>query len=226
MKRMRWGMCLLLVLACAGAAHAQLGMDMFTKRLTFTKVFHPVIGKGAEYETTKSSGSKSSVMEMAIVGKESIDGKDGYWMQMVFTEDNGQKMVGKSLITADDFMPHKMIIDMPGQGAMEIPTNPSAAHKNQQDEMQQKMNDWHSVGSESITVPAGTFSCDHWQNAKGDANAWTSDKVYPFGLVKSSGQGNSMVLLKVLDNVPDRITGPVKQFDIQQMMQQRQQQKP
>jgi hypothetical protein len=225
MNTMRWGLSLLVVLGCAGAVRAQLGMDMFTKRLTITKVFHPEVGKGAQYEDTKGNGS-NNVMEMAIVGKETVDGKEGYWMQIVFTDEKGGKTVGKSLITADDFAPHKLIIEMPGQGAMEIPMNLSGSHKNQRDEMQNKMNDWHSVGSESITVPAGTFSCEHWQNAKGDENAWTSDKVYPFGLVKSSGhQGQSMVLVKTLDNVPDRITGPVKPFDIQQMMQQRQQQK-
>jgi len=35
-----------------------------------------------------------------------------------------------------------------------------------------------------------------------------------------------MVLVKVLDNVPDRITGPVKKFDMQEMMQQMQKGKP
>jgi hypothetical protein len=34
-----------------------------------------------------------------------------------------------------------------------------------------------------------------------------------------------MVLVKVLSDVPDRITGPVKKFDMQQMMQQMQQQR-
>jgi hypothetical protein len=227
MKRLACVVMLSAVLGCASGVHAQMGMDMFTKRFTITKVFHPVIGKGAQYEDTKGNGS-NNIMEMAIIGKETVDGKDAYWMQMVFTEDKGQKMVGKSLITADDFRPHRMIVDMPGQGAMEMPMNMSAPRKNTRDEMQEKMNDWHSVGTETVTVPAGTFSCEHWQNSKGDENAWTSDKVYPFGLVKSSGKGSTTVLVKQLDNVPDRITGPVKKFDIQEMMRQKmqEQQKP
>jgi len=44
-------------------------------------------------------------------------------------------------------------------------------------------------------------------------------------MIKEVGPNSSMVLVKVLDNVPDRITGPVKQFDMQQMMQQMQQQR-
>lgn len=221
MKRMAWVALLLAVFGCAFSVRAQLGMDMFTKRLTITKVFHPIVGKGAQYEDTKGNGS-NNVMEMAIIGKETVDGKDAYWMQMVFTEEKGQKMVGKMLMTADDFRPHRMIADMPGQGAMEIPMN-MTGRPNQRNEMQDKMNEWHSVGTETITVPAGTFSCEHWQNAKGDENAWTSDKVYPFGLVKSIGKGSTTVLVKQLDNVPDRITGPVKKFDIQEMMRQKMQ---
>ncbi len=38
-----------------------------------------------------------------------------------------------------------------------------------------------------------------------------------------SGNGNTQVLSKILDNSTDRIAGPVKQFDMQQMMQEMQQ---
>jgi hypothetical protein len=37
------------------------------------------------------------------------------------------------------------------------------------------------------------------------------------------GNGNTQVLSKTLDNTTDRITGPVKQFDMQQMTQEMQQ---
>jgi hypothetical protein len=222
MKRMALAVMLSAVLGCACAVHAQMGMDMFTKRLTITKVFHPVVGKGAQYEDTKGNGSNNT-MEMAIIGKETVEGKDAYWMQIVFNDEKGQKMVGKMLMTADDFHAHRMIVDMPGQGAMEMPMNMSG-RPNQRNEMQERMKDWHSVGTQTVTVPAGTFSCEHWQNAKGDENAWTSDKIYPFGLVKSASKGSSMVLVKQLDNVPDRITGPVKKFDIQEMIRQKQNQ--
>ena len=92
------------------------------------------------------------------------------------------------------------------------------------EKMEENMSDWHSVGTETITVPAGTFSCEHWRNDKNKSDIWTSDKVTPFGMVKSvSGHGDTQVLVKILDNATDRITGPVKQFDMQEMMQQMQQ---
>jgi len=210
-----------LLLLTGGQAQAQMGMDLF-KRPAITKVFHPVVGKGAVYQTT-GRDSKSTTIEMGIVGKESVDGKDGFWMQFASTDEQGKSMVGKSLMTMDDFQYHRMIVQMPGQQAMEMPMQMSAATRQK---MQDSVTDWHSVGTETITVPAGTFSCDHWHSDKNNSDVWTSDKVTPFGMVKESSPNHTMVLTKVLDSVPDRITGPVKQFDMQEMMQQRRQQMP
>src|SRR5574341_1236750 len=41
------------------------------------------------------------------------------------------------------------------------------------------------VGSESITTPAGTFQCEHLQKKDGSGDVWISDKVAPWGLVKT-----------------------------------------
>jgi hypothetical protein len=213
-----------LALGLASLARAQMGMDMF-KKPAVAKAFHPVVGKGAEYETTGNGpgNTKTHAMEMGVVGKESVDGKDGYWMQFVVADNKGQTMVGKSLITADDFQFHKMIVQPPGQPAIEMPMTFVARNRGNIDE---SMTDFHSVGTETVTVPAGTFSCEHWKNDKDGSEIWTSDTVTPYGLVKRTSKDGTTVLVKVLDDYQDRITGPVRQFDVQQMMQQRQQAKP
>jgi hypothetical protein len=224
MIRSRYVLALLAALTFVAAqpASAQMGMDMF-KRPAITKVFHPVVGKGAVYLDTDKDGKTSRTSEIAIVGKDSFEGKDGFWMQIVSTDPQGKMFVGKTLITPGDFQFHRMIIQPPGQQAMEISMNMNPARK---EKMEDNLNAWHSVGTETVTVPAGTFSCEHWRDDKTHAEAWTSDKVSPFGMVKEiSGNGNTQVLSKILDNATDRITGPVKQFDMQQMMQQMQQQR-
>jgi hypothetical protein len=211
-----------LALATAQPASAQMSMDLF-KRPAITKVFHPVIGKGAVYVDTGKDGKTTRTTEIAIVGKDSFEGKEGFWMQIVSTHPQGKTFVGKSLITPGDFQFHRMIIQPPGQQAMEISMDMNAARK---EKMEDNLSEWHSVGTETITVPAGTFSCDHWRNDKTQAEIWTSDKVTPFGMVKEiSSNGDTQVLSKILDNATDRITGPVKQFDMQQMIQQMQQQR-
>jgi hypothetical protein len=225
MKRCCRGLTVLAIcLFVASSASAQMGMDLF-KKPDIAKAFNPVVGKGAQYSntTTSTSAKKSSTMEMYIVGKESFEGKDGFWMEFVNTDEKNQTFVGKGLFTSADFQFHRMIMQMPGQGAMEMSFNPTAAHR---EKMEESMNEWRSVGTESVTVPAGTFTCEHWRNDKSNSDIWTSDKVTPFGMVKEVSPHSSMVLTKVITDARDRITGPVTKFDMQQMMQQMQQQHP
>lgn len=223
MKRMEWAVVLLL-LGFVAPVKAQMGMDMF-RRPAIMKVFHPVIGKGAQYQTVSTTGGTSRTEQWGLIGKDTVDGKDAYWMQMLNTDSKGDTMGGKALITVDDMQVHQMIMDVPGQGLMEIPANMLTMSAKNRQNMQDKMNPWHSVGSETVTVPAGTFSCEHWRNDKDHEDLWTSDKVVPFGMVKQAGPNSMMVLVKMLDNVQDRFNGPAKKFDMQQMMQQMQQQR-
>ena len=193
MKRIAIVACCLLAsgLGLGRTAHAQMGMEIF-KRPAIAKVFHPVVGKGAVYNSTSKTGGINRTIEMGIVGQDSAEGKDGYWMQFVGHDDKGHEFIGKGLITADDLQFHRMIVQPPGQGAMELPATMLARNRQQ---MNDNMNDWKSVGSETVTVPAGTFSCEHWKNVKNGNEAWTSEKVAPFGLVKESDETSAMVLV-------------------------------
>lgn len=209
-------------LTATGSLRAQMGGDMFRKP-SFTKVFNPVVGKGAQYETTNrnSKDGKPKTMEMSIVGKESVEGRDGYWFEFVELDGKGQTVVGKALLTKDDFEFHRMIVQPAGGEAMEMPFNPSSKRR---EKMEENLNEWHSLGTQVVTVPAGTFSCEHWRNDKRDSDVWTSEKVTPFGMVKEVSKDDTIVLSKVLSDMHDRITGPVKKFDPQEMMRQMQQQ--
>jgi hypothetical protein len=222
MKRMMGVVVLLLVGGLPGVA--QMGMDMF-RRPAIVKVFHPVVGKGGQYQTTSTSGGSSRMEELSLVGKDTVDGKEAYWVQMVNIDTTGDMKGGKVLLTLDDFQFHRMIVEVPGQGLMEVPANMMSAKSRQN--VQDTMNAWQSAGSDTVTVPAGTFSCEHWKNDKDHEELWTSDKIVPFGIVKeiSANSHTVMVLVKTLDNVQDRFSGPAKKFDMQQMIQQMQQQR-
>jgi hypothetical protein len=223
MKRMM-GVVVLLFVACVPVV-AQMGMEMF-HRPALMKVFHPVVGKGAQYQSTSTSGGSSRMEELSVIGKETVDGKDAYWLQMVNVDAKGATTGGKMLLTVDDFQFHRMIIDVPGQGLMEVPANMMMTAKSRQN-IQDSMNAWQSVGSDTITVPAGTFVCEHWRNEKEHGDLWTTDKIAPFGMVKeiTPNSNTVTVLVKTLDNVQDRFSGPAKKFDMQQMIQQMQQQR-
>jgi hypothetical protein len=203
----------------AAAQMGSMGANLFQKP-AIAKFVNPVVGKGAEYESTNSNSKTPHTMDLGVVGKESVDGKDGFWMQIITTDNKNQGIVAKGLITKDDFQFHKMVMQVQGQPAMELPYNPNSGHGQQ---LHDAMTEWHSVGTETITVPAGSFSCEHYKNEKDGSDLWVSDKVTPFGLVKQTGKDSSMVLVKVLDNYQDKISGPVTKFDLQQMLQRSQQ---
>jgi hypothetical protein len=121
------------------------------------------------------------------------------------------------LVTKDDFQFHRMIFQQPGQPAMEMPMNPTAQ---QRSHMTDEMEKWHKVGEETITVPAGTFLCDHWAKDDGKGDVWASSKVTPMSLVKEVTPTNSMTLVKAISDAKDHITGTPMKFDPEAMKRQ------
>jgi hypothetical protein len=211
------------LLAAAGCLCLSSGvagqMGLFSKP-NITDIFKPVVGNGAMYEMQHTDKDKAPTqMEMTIVGKEMVDGQQGYWMESGHAAGkNGEVTYSKMLVTKD-FQFKKVIFQRPGQGAMEMPFNPTEETHNH---IKEEMEKWHQVGTETITVPAGTFNCAHWKKDDGDGDVWVSDKVSPMGMVKSISQSNTMVLTKLITGATDHITGPVTKFDPQAMRQQRQ----
>jgi len=202
-------------------ASAQFGFTPI-KRPNIANIFHPVVGQGAAYETTDKDGKKSR-MEMYIVDKEMVGTEQGYWMELGHGEEPGGNLkYGKMLVTPADFKFHKMVFVMPGQTLpMEMDMDAAKGHHS---EMEKEVEKWHSVGTESITVPAGTFSCEHWTSDEGKGDVWASTKVGPMGLVKSIENGRTMVLTRIITDAKTKITGTPVKFYPRAMMQQRMQQ--
>ena len=93
----------------------------------------------------------------------------------------------------------RIIAKITGQPALEMPTSFSASvppQKNLDDQGKK-------IGQESITTPAGTFLCDHYQVPEGDV--WVAASVSPYGIVKMTGPGMTMVLQKVVSGATTQI---------------------
>jgi hypothetical protein len=213
----------MIVMFIALALAMPLASQMFGPRTpTLSGIWHPVVGTGAAYEITKDG--KKSEIELSIVGKEDVDGKTGFWQEVVMTDARtSQPVYAKTLVSVTDagVTTMKMVMQMPGQPPMEMDggmpggrTNTALAN-NLADKAE-------IVGTESVTVPAGTFSCTHYRMKDGTGEAWVSDKVSPWGLVKSQDKDTSMVLAKVITDAKDHITGTPQKFDPAQMMRNRQ----
>jgi len=201
----------------ATAAAAQMGSFSAPHVMGF---WNPVVGQGAAYSMQSAKGDKTE-MQIAIVGKEQVDGKDAYWYEMAFNRGSGQ-MIIKTLMVLNGTDTHvsRMIMQMPGRPPMEMPAQ--MMHQDKTTQPADVRSDAENLGSETITVPAGTFTCKHYRTKKAGGDVWVSEKISPYGLVKSKTSDSSMELTKVVTGAKDQITGTPQPFNPQMFMQQQQ----
>jgi hypothetical protein len=175
-------------------------------------VWNPVVGAGGTYELTKKDGTKTQ-MEMAIVGKETVNGKDGYWFELTMSDPKmGGTMIIKTLTVRDDqnMASQKVIMQMPNMPPMEMPDRMIQARQEKQPADIRQLAD--EVGAESVTTPAGTFSTTHYRMKDGSGDVWVADHAGPYGMVKFQGKDSSMVLISVESDAKDKITGTPQPF--------------
>ena len=219
MKRgVRLGIVAIFCMLLPAAAAAQFGRSASP---TLRGVWNPVVGSGAAYELTKKDGTKTE-MEMAIVGKDSVDGKEGYWFEITVSDSPMGTMVMKSLSVRDDqsMVTSRTIMQMANRPPMEMPAQMIKAHAEKQPADVRQLAD--EVGAESVTTPAGTFNTTHYRMKDGSGDVWVADKVGPYGMVKYQGKDSSMVLTKVITDAKDKITGTPQPFNPMAMAGQQQ----
>ncbi len=179
--------------------------------------FKPVVGSGAQYRMTAQNGTMS--FAYVIVGKEDVEGNTGHWME-IRSENPGMpgEMVMKQLIVTGGDKPQikRMIMQMPGRPPMEMPMGMLGMGQREQATGADDTSPGVKVGVETITVPAGTFVCDHYrkQEPRGTVDVWISDKVPPYGMVKMSSAEMTTVLEKVLSNQTSHIQGEPQKMNM------------
>lgn len=174
--------------------------------------FTPVVGSGAQYQVRTRDGNM--IFTYAVVGKEQVDGNDAYWLEI--RSDGAMlkgEMVIKELTLGVGTHPEikRMIMQTPGRPPMEMPAGMMDMMKQHmaQNDKARKNGMGEKIGTESITVPAGAFECDHFRRKENDMDVdyWISSKVPPYSLVKMSGPDTSMALEKVLTGETTHIKG-------------------
>jgi len=207
-----------LLLAFAVSAAAQFGHQR-PEMPKMPKEFKPVVGSGAEYQFTEKG--KNADFSYAVVGKEQVAGNEGYWLEIRMSNQKmGGEMVMKELMTMNGSQPEiqRLIMQPPGRPAMEMPSSMIGMMK----ERMASGNGTASkglgekIGTETITVPAGTFECTHYRTQQDGStvNLWISDKVSPYGVVKMVGNNTTMVLQKVLTDQTSHIKGTPQKIQI------------
>jgi hypothetical protein len=191
------------VLFSAAAAHAQMG-----RAPQFYGVWNPVVGAGAAYSL--ENHGQTSEMEIAIVGKESVNGKDGYWFEMTMqTPREKGTFVMKYLYVLDGAQTRvvRTVMQMPGQPPMEMPASMMDRMGAASTQMADVRAQSQDLGGESVTTPAGAFACEHLRAKDGSWDVWVTKDIPPYGLVKSHDRNSTMTLVRVITNAKDKITG-------------------
>ena len=178
-------------------------------------VFKPVVGTGAQYQITTKGQNMS--WAVAVVGKESVDGNDGYWLEMRAEGGESGGMIMKSLTVTHDGQAEvkRIIMQPPGQPPMEMPMGMMGMMPRGQQQAAKEEGLGEKIGTETVTVPAGTYTCDHYRSKRGNepADFWVSTKVAPYGLIKMTSADTTMVLQKVLSNETSKIKGEPPKMD-------------
>ena len=219
MNRVKMGMAvaaLALGFATAGWTQGMRGMGPRPPQMLGE--FKPVVGSGAQYQMTAKNNTIN--FTYAIVGTENVEGQAGYWME-IRTEGGNMpgEMVMKQLLVLGGDKPEikRMIMQPPGRPAVEMPAammmgmGQRASGAGTGD-----TSPGEKVGTETITVPAGTFECDHYrkQGPSGTVDVWISTKVSPYGVVKMSSPEMTMVLAKSLTHEVSHIQGEPQQMNM------------
>jgi hypothetical protein len=172
----------------------------------FRGIFNAVVGSGAAYEMDGKTGKNN--LEITVVGKEDVNGKSGVWVELAVNQPQGGQMYAKNLMVVDGntATSTRVIVQLAGQPPMDVSS--MLAGQQLPPASADVRNSAEKVGTEDVTTPAGTFSCDHYKAKDGSWEVWLSSKVIPWGLVKSTNNADlTMVLTKVIAGATDHITG-------------------
>ena len=155
MKNLRFAVaCAFCLTILAGSASAQMGMGM--RPSMPAGVFTPTVGSGAQYDVTTADGAKTT-FEYAVVGKDSVNGRDAYWLEWTTTAGRAGEMVMKVLVSPDSSNggTTRVIMQMAGRPPMEMPSQSRmGAQPAPKMDIRGESED---MGKESVTTPAGTF---------------------------------------------------------------------
>lgn len=188
-------------------------VDAQTSGPRFYSEFKPVVGGWSEYQVT-TKGSTPSKMKIAIVGKEG----EAYWYETVVEGGREGRTIMKMLVSGnpeDQKNIKRMIIKQGNESAMEMPVQ----MMQQSSKSQAQSGKVIDKGTETIKVPAGTFTAHHLQHqdSGGLSDTWVYKDISPYGMIKSQSKDQEMVLIGHGTGAKTQITETPQRFEMPQI---------
>ncbi len=178
---------------------------------SFRGEFKPIVGGWSEYRITSKRGSPVK-MKVAVVGKEG----ESYWYETVTDAGREGRTIMKMLVSGnpeDSNNVKRMIVKHGNEPAMEMPIGMMVQQQPKTQAAKGKVID---KGTETITVPAGTFKAQHvqHQDADGVVDTWMTKDVAPYGMIKSVSKDTEMVLIGYGTGAKTLITETPRKFEM------------
>lgn len=164
----------------------------------------PPVGGWAEYQT------KQGNMRMAVLGEESHEGRPMHRLEMAMSGKNTAIM--QIVVPGWPYQPdgiYEMVFKAEGQPAMKVSGQMMNMMRQNvkmpSTEVSESCERMQDLGTETVTVPAGTFKTTHYRDPEKKIDAWV-DASLPFGLVKATTKDGDMVLVGTGTGAKSQIT--------------------
>ncbi|MBU1936428.1 DUF3108 domain-containing protein [bacterium] len=186
---------------------------------------HPGAWASYKLHTIGEDGKPETLdWKMSCVGTEKVDDQDGIWLEMEMEMPKSDKrdvshMIMKTLVlgaTTDKQTIETMIIQADDQPPMEMHMGMGM------DDEGTEVPEIEELGKETVKVPAGTFTCQHFRTTTDDGitDLYISDEASLYGMVKmESGESKMELVDHGKTGAVSQIKGePVNPMDMQQIM--------
>jgi len=162
-------------------------------------LINPTVGTWACYNLTDVSGSQRFSLRLAIVGKEKVGNKTGYWLEVDVIPRVGFRSVSKMLLTGPAKDPaniHEMWMREGGKPAVEVPLNDVVDEQADDASTTSKEPERELVGTEKIKILDGEVLAERYLLVEGDRKIefWLNDKVKPMGIVRMTSPDGALFL--------------------------------
>ncbi len=164
------------------------------------RIKNPKVGQWVMYEIRDAATGSKLTMRQSIVGKETVNGTDYYWLETDMMPRRGNRVVTKILVKDNPSDPANIlkIIEKRGQEpAREIPV-PKPPSTGQQKKSGATRNvRVEDVGAEKFNTRDGSVETHHYRvkTQSGSIELWTSKQVGLSGLVRRLGPSGDMTLI-------------------------------
>jgi len=178
--------------ASAGAASADSGLLS-----QFDRLVNPKVGQWTVYEVRDAATGKELRVRQAIVGTETVDGGDAYWIETDVMLRSGSRLIRKMLVAIGPTGPERVlkIIEKTGAEPARYVPVPELTDAEQSENGRQP--DIEEVGDETIKTEAGEFRTRHIRikSDEGIQDVWVSDEVGLSGTVRTMSEAGEMILV-------------------------------